>query len=186
VAVSITRRVTRYARLLEMCDVPEKGRDHRAGSVATDPAGTNLAWWHGRGSSGLSHAERKIIGVEKNATRLLSSIDPFSERWCSSRSRRSELRSISPGRPRRSAPGLCLCSARQPPGGSEVLTCPSGRRKASPRAERPSEGGPTGTTDLLGGAVAGAERAVRVCILPSEHANQLRRIFGVSGGEASI
>jgi len=110
VAVSITRRVTRYARLLEMCDVPEKGRDHRAGSVAADPAGTNLACGHGLGSSGLSHSERKIIAV--NATRLLSSIDPFSERWCSAGSRRSELRSISLGRPRRSAPGSI--PARQP------------------------------------------------------------------------
>jgi len=145
-----------------MCDVPEKGRDHRAGSVAADPAGTNLACGDGLGSSGLSHSERKIIAV--NATRLLSSIDLFSERWCSAGSRRSEFRSISPGRSR-SAPGLCLCSARQPPGGSEVLTCPSGRRKASPRAERPSEGGPTGTTDLLGGAVAGAVAGGAVCNL---------------------
>jgi len=48
-----------------------------------------------------------------------------------------------------------------------------------PRASVASERSPS--PELRCGAGAGAVR-----ILPSEHANQLRRIFGVSGGEASI
>jgi len=170
-----------------MCSDPEMGPGHDRGRPRPRPSRLEPRCGTVGSSPGPSHSERKIIAV--NAPRLLSSIDPVFERWCSARSRRSELRSISPGRPRRSAPGSI--PAGQPPGGSESGEA-GGRtrlreaRGTGPNDERPSEGGPTGTTDLLGGAVAGAERAVRVCILPSEHANQLRRIFGVSGGEASI
>jgi hypothetical protein len=73
-------------------------------------------------------------------------------------------------RPRRSAPGLC--SVQQPPGGSESGEA-GGRtrlrevRRTGPSDERPFEGGPTGTTDLFCGAVAGgAVCNLHLCQIP--------------------
>jgi hypothetical protein len=147
-----------------MNDAPEKGRGTTGFGRPTDRTRRNRLW-QGGSVHGLSHPESKGVAVAP-IRHVTPCKRPVSRQYgvfgCARhcpRPRRSssdrDRRSISPGRPRGSASGLCLCSVRQPPGGSEVSTRPSGRRKASPRTERPSEGAPTGADRplLRGGAV---------------------------------